>query len=121
VNFFNTNDFLLASGTILGVPVNWVEDQKLKPDSPYSSDGTNVWEDGDVPVTDSEESRAFVARSRTDAVGAQSGLNGVISSSVNLQAQFGFGSVLADHSAQWTWPIQTSRPYYLQILNSISP
>jgi hypothetical protein len=114
-NFYNGQDYLLTSGM-----VNWELNQKFKPDSPYSSDGTNVWDDG-MPITDSEVSRAFVARSRTKAVGAQSGLGGVINSSVDLQTQFGFGSAFAEHSAEWTRPIQTSRPYYLQVLESIKP
>jgi hypothetical protein len=127
VDFFNTNDFLLTSGTIGGVPVNWESDQWLKPDSPYGSDGTNVWEyvtgAPNMPITDSEVSRAFVARSRTWAIGAQAPVSGqtnegVIRFTVDLKAQFGFGNTLSEHSAQWTRPIQTSRPYYQQVLRS---
>ena len=122
VNFYNTNDFFLTSGTILGVPVNWEFNQWLKPDADYGSDGTNVWEyvtgAPNMPITDSEVSRAFVARSRTKAVGAQLGLAGVINGSVDLHAQFGFGQASDEHSAEWTRPIQTSRPYYQQVLRS---
>jgi hypothetical protein len=117
VNFYNTNDYLLVSGT-----VNWEQDQWLKPQSPYGSDGTNVWEyvtgAPNMPITDSEVSRAFVARSRTHAVGAQLGLGGRINSSVDLHTQFGFDKAFNDHSAQWTWPIQTTRPYFQQVLRS---
>ena len=75
-------------------------------------------------VTDPQESRANVSRSRTDSIG-QSGpasAHGVIKSAVDLNAQFGFYNAFPDdHSAQWTWPIQTARPYYIQILKSINP
>jgi hypothetical protein len=125
VNYFNTNDFLLATGKKFGAPANWEFNQGLKPDDDFGSDGTNVWEYvtgvPNMPITDPEMSRAFVARSRTKAVGALSGLGGVVSASVDLHAQFGFDKAFGDHSAQWTWPIQTSRPYYLQVLDSIKP
>ena len=65
----------------------------------------------------------MVSRARTLSIG-QSGPtsgHGVIQSGVNLNAQFGFNSDISEHSAQWTRPIQTSLPYYLQILNSITP
>jgi len=78
-------------------------------------------------VTDTEESRANVSRSRTMAIGAQgieSGetAQGIMSSTVDLNAQFGFnGSTTDEHSAQWTRPIQTSLLYYKQILIQIQP
>jgi hypothetical protein len=72
-----------------------------------------------MPVTDPEQARAFAARSRTDAVGALAGLSGVMNSSVDLKAQFQFGSTEDEHSAQWTRPIQTSYLYYKQVLISI--
>jgi len=36
-----------------------------------------------------------------------------------LNAQFGFnGDSVDEHSAQWARPIQTSRPYFQQVLRS---
>jgi len=73
------------------------------------------------PVTDPQESRAMISRSLTDAVGRSgpASAHGVIKSAVDLNAQFGFYDVFpADHSAQWTWPIQTTRPYFQQVLTS---
>ena len=123
ISFYNTGDFALETGTMLGIPVaNWRANQAIKPDADYGSDGINVWEyvtgAPNMPITDSEVSRAFVARSRSDAVGATAGLGGVINSSIDLNAQFGFGATLSEHSAEWTRPIQTSRPYYQQVLRS---
>jgi hypothetical protein len=125
VNFYNPLDKVLGY---------WVEDQKhIKPSiyfdtSYYYYDGTNSYFDPFIGfnylVTDPEESRAMVSRSRTSPIG-QSGpesAHGVIQSAVDLNAKFGFnGTTTDEHSAQWTRPIQTSRPYYLQILNSIAP
>jgi hypothetical protein len=126
ISFYNPVDFALQTGSILGVPAaNWRANQFLKPDADYGSDGTNVWEyvtgAPNMPITDSEVSRAFVARSRTDAVGATAGLSGVINSSFNLNAQFGFGTTIDEHSAEWTRPIQTSYLYYSQVLTQIQP
>jgi len=126
ISFYNPVDFALQTGSILGVPAaNWRANQFLKPDADYGSDGTNVWEyvtgAPNMPITDSEVSRAFVARSRTDAVGATAGLGGVINSSFNLNAQFGFGTTIDEHSAEWTRPIQTSYLYYNQVLTQIQP
>jgi hypothetical protein len=85
----------------------------------YLIDGSPVY-----LVTDPQESRAMVSRSLTLPIG-QSGpttQHGVINSGVDLHASFGFNNALpADHSAQWTWPIQRSLSYYQQIVLSIQP
>jgi hypothetical protein len=122
VNFYNSQDAVLGY---------WVDDQQyFKPADTYSYNGTyglKFLDPGYHLVTDSQESRAMISRSRTLPIGAQ-GLasgeikEGIISSTVNLNFQFGFnGATTDEHSAQWTRPIQTSRPYYLQILKSINP
>ena len=124
VNFYNPQDKVLDY---------WVGDQEdLKPSvyfngSTYYYDGTNSYYDPIIGskylVTDPEESRAMVSRSLSLPIG-QSGpasAHGVIQSAVDLHAQFGFINTVDEHSAQWTRPIQTSRPYYLQILDSIKP
>ena len=122
VNFYNPLDKVLDY---------WVTDQELlKPSyyfntSYYYYDGVNSYYDPLIAthylVTDPEESRADVSRSRTLPIG-QSGpasAHGVIKSAVNLNAQFGFnGDTFDEHSAQWTRPIQTSRPYFQQVLTS---
>ncbi len=125
VNFYNPQD------PVLDV---WVKDQEfLKPSiyfdtSYYFYDGTNSYYDPLIGfnylVTDPEESRAMVSRSLTLPIG-QSGpesLHGVIQSAIDLHTHFNFSNTsFDDHSAQWTWPIQTTRPYYIQILKSINP
>jgi hypothetical protein len=119
VNFYNTNDPVLAV---------WVTDQGFaKPNTPntdYTYDGTNGWYHelfSKYLVTDPQESRAYVSRSRTLSIG-QSGpasAHGVIQSAVDLNANYGFNDAFPDdHSAQWTWPIQTTRPYFRQVLIS---
>jgi hypothetical protein len=122
VNFFNPNDPVLDW---------WVTDQiDFKPSvyfsgSSYYYDGTNSYYDPIIGstylVTDPEESRAEVSRSRTLPIG-QSGpasAHGVMQSAIDLHANFGFYNAFpADHSAQWTWPIQTTRSYFQQVLRS---
>jgi len=122
VNFYNPNDPVLDY---------WVTDQKrLKPTSYFSTghyyyDGMNSYFYPTLAdpylVTDPEESRAEVSRSRTLSIG-QSGpasAHGVIKSAVDLHASYGFDKAFPDdHSAQWTWPIQTTRPYFQQVLTS---
>ncbi|MGO8766905.1 MAG: hypothetical protein ACLQSR_17445, partial [Limisphaerales bacterium] len=92
-------------------------------------DGINGWYNtpigsGNYMVTDPEESRAMVARSLTLPIGQSppESAHGVINSGVDLKADFGFNNAFpADHSAEWTWPIQTTLPYYRQILVEIQP
>jgi predicted esterase len=133
INFFNTNDFALATGTTAGLQTNWKENQRTqKPEAfiggpsyiYYPSNETSIAYytfGSSYTVSDWQESRAMVARSRTAAVGAQSGLSGNIKGQVDLQASFNFGSTRAEHSAEFTRPIQSSLGYYQAILNQIQP
>lgn len=116
LNLYNPQDGVLAI---------WEINQKqFKPSFGYVFNGTSSTNlVGNYLVTDPQESRAMVARSRTLSIG-QSGpasQHGVIQSAVDLHAEFDFSDTTAEHSAQWTRPIHTSRPYYLQILESIKP
>ena len=118
VNFYNTNDPVLAV---------WIVDQvDLKPSGGYFYDGVNCRYtiSTNIIVTDFQETRSMVSRSRSLSVG-QSGpesAHGVIQSAVDLKTHFGFNNAsFDDHSAQWAWPIQTTGGYYLQILTSINP
>jgi hypothetical protein len=119
VNFYNPQDGVLAI---------WQTDQiDDKPSGYYSYDGTNCWYTDfffiSHLVTDFQETRSMVSRSRSLSVG-QSGpasAHGVIQSAVDLNANFGFNSDISEHSAQWTRPIQTSLPYYNQLLLQIKP
>lgn len=116
VNFYNSVD------GVLGI---WEINQKqLKPSFGYVFDGTGSTNlAGNYLVTDPQESRAMVARSRSLSIGqtGPSSSHGAIFSGLDLNAQFGFTSDSAEHSAQWTRGIQTSRPYYIKILESITP
>jgi hypothetical protein len=122
-NFYNTNDPVLAT---------WEYDQRLaKPNTlatPYSYDGTHGWYQIEAPdsyiVTDPEESRSEVSRSLTLSIGQSppETAHGVIESGIDMKAHYGFNNAFpADHSAQWTWPIQTTLPYYQQLLTEILP
>jgi hypothetical protein len=137
INFYNTNDYALQSGTWHGFQANWVEDQRAhKPETLYYpltqqyffSPSTLItyrfYSDGHSEVvTDLQEILGLAARSRTKAVGAQENVGGVInaSASVDLLATFHFGNTRAEHSAEFTRPIQTVLGYYQTILNRIQP
>ncbi len=124
VNFFNPEDGILLGPWLWGQKFNKPERMAFT----YSYDGTNGWRviDPDIGlrrmVTDPQESRAMIARSRTWAISAQGPApgqtQGVIKSAVNLKAQLGFGNSRDEHSAFFTRPIQTIRPYYQQVLTS---
>ena len=92
-------------------------------------DGTDIlhktpYITGDYTVTDPQESRAMVSRSRTRPIGQsppESG-HGVIQSGIDLHVRYGFDKAFPDdHSAQWTRPIQKTLLYYNQILIQIQP
>jgi hypothetical protein len=135
VNFFNTNDPVLKiwmTDQGPGKPdgyLDYLAHQEGIPVSYYDYDGVDSWYNaaliiGSHMVTDPQESRAMVSRSRTLPIG-QSGpetQHGVIKSGVDLHVRYGFNKAFPDdHSAQWTWPIQTTLPYYNQILLQIQP
>jgi hypothetical protein len=143
VNFYNDDDYALAKG-----PGNaWEGNQLLfKPDASfsapgwkYSFDGTNCFylttDHSGLAVssrtlTEDFEKKAFVARSRTKAVGA-AGLKyspfalagGVVSTNISLQdPSLGFvggatfGNTRPEHSGEFTKPIQNAIPFYYYLL-----
>ena len=130
VSYYNPQDFVLNiwnADQAAGKPDSYAN-HVLFPLAPYYSyDGANGWWNGIIYglfssylVTDPQESRAMISRSRTQPVGRQN-TGGVINSTIDLNAQFGFSDTTAEHSAEWTRPIQTCLPYYVQILNTIRP
>ena len=132
VNFFNTNDFALATGVyvnfIHNVGISWENNEvNFKPDGPwyYSSDGTSCFEDLSThrTVTDPREQMAFVARPRSKAAGALGGVGGVVNTTgqVDLFATYGFGGASQDHSAEFNWNIQRVAPFYKTLLNGLFP
>jgi len=134
VNFFNTNDFALATGTtnILGftVAANWEANEvNFKPDGAwdYTSDGTNCFEDDGSfrTVTNPHEQMAFVARPRTKAAGAREGVSGVINGGeLDLTAQYHFFGNANEHSAEFNWNIQRlngTSGFYQVLLQKLFP
>ena len=117
-SYYNTNDDFLNLWTLN-------QESTKPPTSWYSYDGTNCWYTDFLfrrtLVTDPQESRAMLARSRTLAIGEQPPAagqvnQGVISSTVDLRTQFGIGNSPDEHSAFFTRPLQRIWPLYDQIL-----
>jgi hypothetical protein len=133
VNFFNTNDFALATGAIsvLGigsVSVSWEANQKnYKPDGAwdYYSDGTNCFQLFSRTLTDPREKMAFVARPRSQAAGALGDVGGVVlGGQLDLKANYGFDTDSHDHSAEFNWNIQQlgkTNAFYQVLLQKLFP
>jgi len=131
IDFYNTNDFALATGTTGPLQTNWEEDQRTQKPGAFLGGPSYIYDTNTLittgyytfgssyTVTDLQEIKALVARSRSKAVGAQGGLGGVIGSSVDLgSSAFGFGRTRTEHSAQFDRPIQTVWGYYDEVLLS---
>ena len=134
VNFFNTNDYALATGTYGGAQANWEQNQQsLKPDNAlgyfyytdlngaYFNPSGNPNTPGRL-VTDLYELMPFVARPHSKAAGAQPGIAGIINGQeVDLHTSFGFDRPSEDHSAQFNWNVQRVEPFYVTLLNKLFP
>lgn len=147
INFYNQDDWALATGAteiIPGLPrveTNWEKNQiNYKPDGedsrvvhapfwryyyepsqpPALPVLDRAWVESNVArvVSDSWEMKAFVARSRTKAVGACPG-GGSFGGSENLRAEFGFKDARADHSGQLTRNIQAVDALYKRMRERI--
>jgi hypothetical protein len=127
VSYYNPNDSVLNvwnADQVAGKPDGYAKN--ILAASPYYTyDGVDGWHHSlfnifTYLVTDPQESRAMISRSRTQTVGRQD-TSGVINSTIDLSAHFGFTTGFSEHSAEWTRPIQTSFPYYVQILTTIAP
>jgi hypothetical protein len=143
VNFYNDDDWALFNG-----PLHMWEGNQLlyKPDHSlvnpgweYTFDGTNSFfrftDENGLPIssrtlTEDFEKKAYVARSRTKAVGA-AGLKyapftltqGSITNNISLQdASLGFvggaafGATRPEHSGEFTKNIQNTVPFYTELL-----
>ena len=136
VDFYNTNDYALISGTWMGFQANWEQDQvSQKPEDfgymfgqyyvYHTSNGltfsiSDFSQSDNYTVIDPVEIKAMVARSRTHAVGAQANVAGALktSAAVDLVGSFGFGNTREEHSAQFDRPIQTSWSYFDEVLTT---
>jgi alpha-tubulin suppressor-like RCC1 family protein len=135
INFYNEADWALATGRTLGIETNWEKNQiDYKPDGSGGSVHNPLWNyDYDLAerlpfrawiastrwryVTDSWEMKAFVARSRTKAVGSFLG-GGSIGQTESLR-DFGFGNQRPDHSGQFTRNVQAVDLLYKRIRERI--
>jgi pimeloyl-ACP methyl ester carboxylesterase len=130
INFFNTNDYALATAsTNVSIPIfggyristtiglSWEDDQLLT--KPlflfgYSYNSTNstacltntTYGITGRTVTDPRELMPFVARTRTKAVGAQPGVGQMVNGGGLDLSPFGFTDQSFDHSGQFNRNIQ---------------
>jgi hypothetical protein len=122
-SFYNPQDFALATGTYFGgaLSTNWEANEvSYKPDGPPANSGKGFYSMNNatptfnrvwftvptVPirsraVTEAHESMSFVARPRSQAIGADINDPLVFGSATNLQATYGFGRALTDHSGEF--------------------
>ena len=133
INFYNANDFALSSGVTFGLQTNWEENQRSQKPESFIGGPSYIYDRStntalafsfgtfSYYVTDMQEARSMVARSRSKAVGAQGELQGVISGSVDLVSNFGFGTTRDDHSAQFTRPIQAAKGYWDEVVRIFNP
>jgi hypothetical protein len=144
VNFYNVNDFALATGRypVIG-NTNWERIQILyKPDDNATLHGNKVYvydlgpPNNPYPigqrcflrtlhppfnerrVTDIHESLAYVARPRSKAIGAEPNSAAVFTNSIDLTT-YGFTGVLADHSGQFARRIQLVGDFYQAIFDEL--
>jgi hypothetical protein len=108
-NLFNADDFALNF---------WIGNEFAKPDGTLGygvSPGLQVYLWNTI-ITDPREIMAFAARPRSFAVGAQSGVQGVIhGTELDLNDQFGFGDTELDHAGQFNRNSQLVSALYRQI------
>ncbi len=125
VDFYNTNDFALATGNLQGYGVSWENNQiDYKPDTGlgYTTDGTNGFKNS-VLVTDKREIMPFVARPLSKAVGAGPDVGGMIfiTGQVDLTALNNFRGDKSEHSAEFNYNIQRLWPFYHSLLSTLFP
>ncbi len=130
INFFNTNDFALAQmwnlNNFMHVPqTNGYLTMKPSSLLGYQTDGTNSWRvfnGASLPVTNTFEIMAFVARSRSLAVGEQPGVGGQVNGGeLDLAAQFSFSDKWYDHSGEFNQAIQAPQgsQFYTRLLKAL--
>jgi hypothetical protein len=132
VNFYNPYDPVLFCWLVdqaAGKPDGCLKNGVIPLVPYYTYDGANglhhsLFNLSTYLVTDPQESRAMISRSRTQPIGRSGPASGqtrqgVIESAVDLNQQYGFYNAFTeDHSAQWMRPIQSTRPYFQQVLRS---
>ena len=145
VNYCNDGDFALQTGEIGPVPTNWIANQQLqKPHWPGLSDYRSYlwkseWINAGVDtrfrygfrnrpqkilrfVSQVNEIQAFIARSRTRAVGAEPRTGGHVNVGEvrNLREQpFNFRSSRPDHSGQFERALWFTWEFYLSLLSDL--
>ena len=142
--FFNPQDYALATGQFswgtLSFAANWEANQlNYKPDGNPGGSGAGYYNTSPgtpnynpvvhgVPqanraVTDGHESMSFVARPRSQAVGADPNSPAVFgaANTTDLHATYGFGGAETDHSGQFLRDYDQVYPLYQQFETIIAP
>lgn len=138
VSFFNVNDFALAKGSTFPIGnTNWEQNEiAWKPDRPFVGKEYDYYpathqsvllqspEVGTIirTVDDPDEVKAFVARPRSKALGAEPNSAIVFgeAGAVDLHLLCGFDSDETDHSGQFNRGIQALHPFYQRMLDELA-
>lgn len=138
-NFFSANDYALKTGEILGGSVSWEGNQvSYKPNRWFNlyylyhpsagpAQRNRLWNSGTGGdnvaryVTDHHEIMSFIARPRSEALGARNvsiaGFTGF--DLVTEIPQYGFGQARTEHSGQFQRPIQKTEVFYKMLLRKM--
>ncbi len=138
VNFNNSLDFALATGTTIGLQTNWeANETDYKWDIPagdryyqYIPSATANQRgrlmDNNNPsgimryVIQRDEMMSFIARPRSKAVGAENSTGGSIDSNVDLRGpDYGFTGADYDHSGEFNRRIQQTQKFYRKVGTSL--
>ncbi len=140
-SFFNIRDYALKTGNFFGLDANWEANQlDYKPNTFSASSRTYAYDSGppsspfpigqrcflrklnfaleERRLSDAHESMSFVARPRSEAVGARAQVGGKINTvpfNVGPDTASNFRDGQSDHGGQFSRRIQQTQDYYLQL------
>ena len=139
INYYNTEDFALQTGSFAfnTIDANWIKNQTQKPHLPDANFGrgylwirmlpTSSLFQGYLgirasaikllrPVTDPHETLAFIARSRSKALGAEPATAGVFSAEDQVDlVKFGLNRTRSDHSGQFNKSCQETMTLFRNV------
>jgi hypothetical protein len=145
VNFCNPRDFALTTGAFFNEDTNWLawqfsykpRDRTISGDINFEyrytptaiegqrlklyryTDSAHDTVSAERLLADAHESMGFLARTRSLPIGADTQAGGIVDTTVNLQATYGFTDSRGDHSGQFMRTIHSVSPFYKRIVQEL--